>query len=84
MTMSSDNDIVGCNSDFLAGTGVIKATLITPDTIMLWILELYSLYNFIFSVLVLVSLYLLFAVYVAVEIDYTPNINIGCWSSSSK
>jgi hypothetical protein len=84
MTISSDNDIIGCNSNFLAGTRVIKVTLIIPDAVILWISELYSLYNFIFSVPVLASLYLLFAVYVAVETDYMLNINISCWSGSSK
>jgi hypothetical protein len=84
MTMSSDNDIISCNSDFLAGTGVIEATSITPDTVILWISELCSLYNFVFSVLILASLYPLFVVCVAVETDHILNVNIGCWSSSSK
>jgi hypothetical protein len=82
--MSSDNDIVSCNSNFLAGTGAIEATSIIPDAVMLWISELCSLYDFVFSVPVLVSLYPLFAVCVAVETDHTPNVNIGCWSGSSE
>jgi hypothetical protein len=95
MTVSSDNDNISCNNGFLAGTGAIETTLIIPEAAMFRtgasgvvemyrISELRTLYNFVYSVLVLASLYPLFAVCVAVETDYTLNINIGCWSSSSE